>query len=51
MLGYKISLLFYRRILIWKLKKLKRKNTTWHGDICYNQAIDDCIKEILYYGD
>jgi len=41
MLGYKLSLFFYRRILIRKLKKLKSKDkaSMWVSEMAYNQAI------------
>lgn len=46
MWGYKLSLFFYRRILITKLNRMKRKDSQWNGDAFYNHAIDDAVKLI-----
>lgn len=40
------GLFFYRKVLIHKLKKLKRKNLHWNGDHFYNLAIDDYIHNL-----
>lgn len=45
-----LTMFFYRRIVISKMRKLKKKSTHWNGDLMYNNAIDDCVAIIIDTG-
>lgn len=45
-----LTIFFYRKVVIAKMRKLKIRESHWLADKAYNQAVDDCIRVILDTG-